>query len=208
MPPKSPPEFLKKYKELLFAAGGFILFISVLGGLSLFFSDTTEKEKRSQTEQKNVFRIPADSIRNRTVETEEKLPPRTAFFLSPTPDELMQNIAELSYHEFQKETRNLPGMRIMWPAYFFSIVSTEGSKAKVMLDASEDGFGVILVTEINTNQYPEILSLERGKKIWLAAEIAGVAPEGTGRIQLTTEYIRFDDFQQQQKPTEQEPENQ
>ncbi len=208
MPQKKDPQtFLKKYRELLLATGGFILFISVLGGLSLFFSNTTEREKSSPTDQKKVFRIPADSIKNRTAETEDKLPPKTAFFLSPTPDELMQNITELSYHEFQKKTRDLPGLRIMWPAYFFSIASMKDSKAQIMLDTAENGFGVILTTEIDTHQYPEILSLERGEKIWLAAEIVAVDPEGTGNIQLTTEYIRFDDFEQQ-KPAEQEPENQ
>jgi hypothetical protein len=45
------------------------------------------------------------------------------------------------------------------------------------------------------------LTLARGAKIWLAAEITGIDPTGTGVFLLSTEYVRFDDYQPPVKHT-------
>ena len=83
----------------------------------------------------------------------------------------------------------------MWPAYFFSIKEVENNIAEVIFDATQDGFGALIQTRIDTSQYPEIRNLAKGTKIWLAGEISGVDPTGTGQFELSTEHVRFDDYQ-------------
>lgn len=190
--------WLQKNRDWLITLTVFFFFVLLLS-LSRFFFQNNNHEDTLKVEEKATFNIPQQ---NQSGPTDSEDPPReqpqsTTFYLRPGPDELLQKLEGLNYQEFKKETKNLPGLRVMWPAYFFSVVTVANNKAEVMLDASEDGFGVILVTEVDIKKYPEILKIKRGKKIWLAAEIAGVDPAGTGQILLTTEYVRFDDYQPQ-----------
>ena len=63
----------------------------------------------------------------------------------------------------------------------------------MMLDASEDGFGVIIVAEINLQRYPGIAAAQPGDRIWIAGQIAEVDTHGTGQIVLVSEYVGFAD---------------
>jgi hypothetical protein len=65
--------------------------------------------------------------------------------------------------------------------------------ATLMLDASEDGFGVIIVTEISLQRYPGIAAAQPGDRIWVAGQIAEVDTHGTGQIALISEYVGFTD---------------
>ena len=116
------------------------------------------------------------------------------FFLHPGPEEILAKLEDMSFQELSKEARELPGLKVMWPAYFFSINTVENSTAEVLFDASKDGFGALIQTHIDTRTYPEILNLTRGTKIWLAGEIRGIDPTGTGQFELSTEHVRFDDY--------------
>ncbi len=79
----------------------------------------------------------------------------------------------------------------MWPVYFFSIMSQEEKVVTVLLDVSEDGFGVEVQSEIDTAVYPEIIELKEGDKFWIAGEILAVDPAGTGTVFLKMEHLRF-----------------
>ena len=76
----------------------------------------------------------------------------------------------------------------------------ENGVAEVLFDVSEDGFGALILASIDTTTYPETLQLETGKKIWLAGEITGVDPSGTGQFVISTEYVKFDDYQPDSAP--------
>jgi hypothetical protein len=91
------------------------------------------------------------------------------------------------------EEKTFTELRIVWPLYFFKIMKRGQDTATVMLDASEDGFGVIVVTEINLQRYPGIDTAQPGNRIWVAGQIAEVDTHGTGQIVLISEYVGFTD---------------
>lgn len=189
-------DWIKKNKDWLITLAVFLFFAVLLSISSIFFKGNGKKDMPlPKIEEEARFELPSNPDAAAGDSTDGlQQPQTTSFFLRPSPSELLGKLEGLDYQQFKKETKNLPGLRIMWPAYFFSIIEVKDQKASIMLDSSEDGFGVILVTEIDIIDYPEILKLEKGKKIWLAAEITGVDPTGTGQFFLSTEYVRFDDY--------------
>lgn len=191
-------DWIKKHKDRVLAASILLFFVLLVAFSSLFFSGKKNEESDTQVADE-VTQIDISTPQETAKEDSAKPSPKsTSFFLRPTANELLEQLSDLKYHEFKKEMKELPGLRVMWPAYFFSSEMTDPTHIKLILDTSEDGFGVVLVTEINTGEHPEIVSLEKGQKIWLAAEIIGVDPTGTGQILLATEHIRLGDYDPQQ----------
>ncbi|MFN2353235.1 MAG: hypothetical protein ABR512_01750 [Desulfopila sp.] len=187
-------DWMKKNWEWLITIAVFSVFLIILLIYTLFFKGNANDENH-RARQLTSYTIPADQRpETKTSSSDGKALQSSSFLLQPGPAELLQKLEGLSYSEFNQKADELPGLKVMWPVYFFSIKELQGNTAEVILDASEDGFGVLLLTRIDITTYPEILSLERGTKIWLAGEITGVDPSGTGRIMLATEQVRFDDY--------------
>lgn len=115
------------------------------------------------------------------------------YYLKPSAEELMSLIRESGQTQLPQESQQYSGFRVMWPCYFFQVLKQEGSRATVLLDVSEDGFGATIVTDLDTQRYPEVLGLQRGQKIWLAGEIVGVDGTGTGTIHIISEEVRFEE---------------
>ena len=80
---------------------------------------------------------------------------------------------------------------VLWPGYFFTLQEAEDGRVSVVLDVSEDGFGVVIVSEVDLNLYPQLRELTSGTKIWIGGEILAVDRAGTGTIYLKTEQFRF-----------------
>ena len=117
----------------------------------------------------------------------------TSFFLKPSPDELLAELASMENLNEDVVNSKFSYLRVMWPAYFFTLENTEDNKATLLLDVSEDGFGVIIRSEVKTASHPQLLDLVGGEKVWIAGEIVAVDPSGTGTIHLKTEHIRLGD---------------
>lgn len=117
----------------------------------------------------------------------------TTYFLKPSADEVLELIRETGQAQLPTESQEYTGFRVMWPCFYFGIQKLEGSRATVMFDISEDGFGATIVTDIDTQSYPEVTGLEPGRKVWLAGEIIGIDPTGTGTIHLIAEELRFEE---------------
>ncbi len=202
-------DWLKKNRDWLITLAVFLFFVCALLLYNIFFreSDTTIPAPL-EIQEKVTFDLSSEEGALPTESTDPSAPLQSApFFLQPGPEELIRKLEGLNRQEFKEEVRKLPGLKIMWPAYFFSLQRISEQKAEIVLDSSEDGFGVVLMSEIDIQRYPEILTLQRGEKIWLAAEIKGVDPTGTGQFILATEYVRFGDYQPpDRKPEEAENE--
>ena len=63
----------------------------------------------------------------------------------------------------------------------------------MLLDVSEDGFGVVLESEVDLAVFPQLQDLAGGEKIWIGGEILAVDRAGTGTIYLKTDELRFSD---------------
>ncbi|MDJ0622140.1 MAG: hypothetical protein QNJ17_04190 [Desulfocapsaceae bacterium] len=194
-------EWFKKNRDWLITLGVFGI-LGLMGLIwSVFFRDQQLDKAAHIIEDRAVFTLPADRQNSdKQSDTTEKSFNSSTFYLQPGPEEILSKLENLSYQEFSKETKELPGLKVMWPAYFFSINKVENNMAEVVFDANKDGFGALIQTRIDTSQYPEIRNLARGTKIWLAGEISGVDPTGTGQFELSTEHVHFDDYRPPTSP--------
>ena len=190
-------DWLKKNRDWLITLAVFLFFACVLLLYNIFFKDNEIPIPAPLEIRETVTFDLTGEDNSQPAETPDASGPlqSAAFFLQPGPEELFRKLEQLNRLEFKEELKKLPSLKIMWPAYFFSLERKSEQMAEIVLDSSEDGFGVVLISEIDIQRYPEILTLHRGEKIWLAAEIKGVDPSGTGQFILATEYIRFGDYQ-------------
>ncbi|MDK9708610.1 MAG: hypothetical protein OEL83_16325 [Desulforhopalus sp.] len=116
------------------------------------------------------------------------------FSLTPSPDELLQQLTSLENLNEDVVEAKFTGLRVLWPGYFFTLQATEGSsKATLVLDAAENGFGVVIESEVDTSLYPKLRQLESGKKLWIGGAITAVDRTGTGTVHLKAENFNFND---------------
>ncbi len=124
-------------------------------------------------------------------ENQKQAPQTSSFFLKPSPTELLEKFSQLDAHQLKAEAKKLPGLRILWPTYFFSVTHQELGTATLLLDTLENGFGPTIVCTVNSSKFSQILTMEPGTKFWIAGEVVAIDPEGIGQIQINTEHLRF-----------------
>jgi hypothetical protein len=115
----------------------------------------------------------------------------TAYFLKPSPDELLEQLASMENLTEDAIGEKFTQLSVLWPAYFFTLRETEDGRRSIVLDVSEDGFGVVIESEVDPNLYPQLGQLVSGEKIWIGGKILAVDPAGTGTIYLVTEQLEI-----------------
>lgn len=168
----------------------FVVLVSVVLGMRMQQNYTVQKRLEEEARNPKKVRLPSAEAK-KSGQKQTQGAPTTSFFLKPSPDEVLSLIEEMGEADLPAENQKYTGLRVMWPVYFFQLVNQDAGKARVLLDVSEDGFGVMVQTDIDIGTFPQILETERGKKIWVAGEILGVDGTGTGTIQMTAEEVRF-----------------
>lgn len=150
--------------------------------------------KHAEEQSRNPEKVQLNSS-DQTIAGSENVErkPSASFFLKPSPDEVLSLIKEVGAGKLPPANQEYTGLRVMWPAYFFQVLQQQSNRATLLLDVSEDGFGVTIETEIDTTRFPAILSTEPGTKLWIAGEILGVDATGTGTIHMLAEEVRFQD---------------
>jgi len=175
----------------------------------MFFSVTLHLQHRRQQVQEEAMAVKvAADIAERAAQKTQKtadsppadLPPEMIpekeiplYVRQPSPSEVTGRIEGTDSYGRKAEEDKLKALQIVWPLYFFSIMKRDQETARVMLDASENGFGVIVVTDISLKKYPGILSSRPGDRIWLAGRISAIDTQATGQIGLVTDYLGFAD---------------
>ncbi len=183
--------FKKKREMIAVVLAMLLILVSIILGLVIRQSNTNGTEENTTGMPERV-RMNVDPKEGEGDSAQQSTKKTTAsFFLKPSPDEVLDIIKELGDADLPVANQKYTGLRVMWPVYFFQILSQEANRVRVLLDVTEDGFGVTIETEIDTGQFPEIMNTERGRKIWVAGEIQGVDITGTGRILMLTEEVRF-----------------
>ena len=115
----------------------------------------------------------------------------TTFFYKPGPEEIWEKMLSLKAAQLPLSAERLADTEIIWQLYFYKVLFVKDTLATISFDTVEHGFGLEVQAEVDTLQYPQLLHLEKGKKIWLAGEITGADAGGTGTVFLHTEYVSF-----------------
>jgi hypothetical protein len=183
-------EFIKKHKErvaLLGVAMAFLLFIG--GGIYLQKTNKLEKEPLPEASPIGV-KLKAEQKETGQSVTESTAA-NTSYFLKPSPEELLEQLASMQNLNEDVIDAKFSQLPVLWPGYFFSLRQKEDGRMSLLLDVSEDGFGVVIESEVDPGRYPQLRELASGEKIWIGGKILAVDPTGTGTIYLKTEQLRF-----------------
>ncbi|PID73045.1 MAG: hypothetical protein CR992_00135 [Desulfobacterales bacterium] len=187
--------FLKKHKEKIVLIGlGFAIVSFVGGGLYL------QKRKSQNSEArvvKNPDRVEISQPENFDLNSSgqgkggrdgERLQRPAAFYLKPSPEELLGQLQEMQNLKEDVAQKKLIRLPVIWPLYFFEISVDNGEK-RVVFDVLENGFGVEVVGKADFQEYPELLELENGQKVWIGGTISGVELSGTGVVHIDIQHV-------------------
>jgi hypothetical protein len=184
--------FIKKHKKRVTLVGVILVFFVAIGG-GIALQQMRLSDKESQTEGMSKTADLRPQQKKESIEPKGKTPESTPFLLKPSPDELLQQLTSLENYNEDVVGAKYIGLRVLWPVYFFTLQATTGSKATLVLDVAEDGFGVVIECEVDTSTFPQLRDLEQGKKIWIGGEILSVDRSGTGTVYLKTEHLKIGD---------------
>lgn len=187
-------EYIRKNRKRAVLVGSIFVFIlAVGGGAALLMTIRPEKEPLAVSLPNSVELKVEHKAADATGQGQEASQSAT-FSLKPSPEELLQQLTSLENLNEDVVEAKFTGMRVLWPVYFFTLQSDEGSrKATLVLDAAEDGFGVVVESEVDTSLYPQLRQLETGKKLWIGGAITAVDRTGTGTVYLRAENFNFND---------------
>jgi hypothetical protein len=185
-------ELIKKRKERIALVGVVVIFILVIsGGIILQKTRPSTKEFQPESVSKTV-ELKFQHKKEGAGPTEEG-PQVASFSLKPSPDDLLQQLSSLENLNEDVLEAKYTGLRVLWPAYFFTLQTTVGSKATLVLDVDEDGFGVVIESDVDASVFPQLRDVEPGKKLWIGGTILAVDRSGTGTVYMKTEHLKFGD---------------
>ncbi|EKD37546.1 MAG: hypothetical protein ACD_75C01094G0010 [uncultured bacterium] len=188
-------QFLKRNRARVALLGVGLVFLLFVGSGLLYF------QKKHRIEKEPIETVPKSVELNvRQKEGADKQagePARQSapFFLRPSPDELLQQLASMENLNENVAAAKFTGLKVLWPVYYFSSQDAGGGKATLLLDVSENGFGILIESEVELSAYPSLNTLQAGQKIWIGGEILAVDPAGTGTIFLKVEHVGFNEEQ-------------
>jgi len=182
-------KFLKKHQDRATVVGlgiGLVVFV----GMGIYLQKSNSKEKETP-EKKPPVKVELQ-VKSEPDSAGKQRPGKktSSFFLRPTPGELLEQLASMANLQESVAQEKLQYLRVLWPVYFFSLEALESGET-IVLDISEDGFGVVVRGNIVSSGYPQVAELKVGQKIWVAGEIAAVDPSGTGTVYLNIELLDF-----------------
>ena len=180
--------FLKKHNERATVIGlGLGLVVFVVAGIYLQKKNSSEKEKPPKKEPVKV-ELRVKSLQATDRQSSSKT--TNSFFLRPTPAELLEQLAAMENLQENAAQKKLQYLRVLWPVYFFNLEQLPSGE-NIVLDISEDGFGVAVRGVVNSSEYPQLQDIKVGEKVWVAGEISAVDPSGTGTVHLNIELLDF-----------------
>jgi hypothetical protein len=185
-------DFLKKHKERVTLIGvGFAFLLFVGGGIYLQDKNMQGNQPVTDASTKTVkLKVSPQTEGQKNTKSPATT---TAFFLRPSADELLAELAAMENLNKDVVNSKFSYLRVLWPAFFFTLEQDEAGQTTMLLDVSEDGFGVQIQSEVDVGAFPQLLELTTGEKMWLGGEILAVDPNGTGTIYIKTEHISFGD---------------
>jgi hypothetical protein len=188
--PISAIEFIKIHKDRVSLIGLGLAFLVFIGG-GIYLQKANEKEKEPLAVVSPLSIELKSAQKEKGQGTTESTAPHTSYFLKPSPAELLDQLASMENLNDAVIDAKFSHLPVLWPAYFFTLQETEDGGTRMLLDVSEDGFGVVLESEVDLSVYPQLQDLAGGEKLWIGGEILAVDRAGTGTIYLKTDQLRF-----------------
>lgn len=200
-------QFLNRNRERIVLVGIGLVFLIFIGG-GLYIQKHKNKLDPEPAAKVVVKSVPLNVQSQGTADKQggKSTQQSEAFFLRPSPEELLQQLASMENLNETVADAKITGLRVLWPVYYFSHQDAGAGKVTLLLDVSEDGFGVLIQSEVELSAYPALASLQAGQKVWAGGEILAVDPSGTGTIHLKIEHLGTDEepsLPAGDKPTEQ-----
>lgn len=179
-------ELLKIHRERATIIGVVvIILLLVAGGMYL---QKQNRQKKDQDFEIVPYKITLPKNKGNGSPSDNQQSTTQSYFLEPSPAELLEKLATMEGLTRDAVEKEFVLMPVLWPAYFFSAEVTDG-KAQLLLDVSENGFGVVIAGEADLKDYPQILAIAKGEKVWVGGEIQAVDPSGTGSIFLKIDHL-------------------
>ena len=182
---------LQKHKERIAVLGVGLAFLVFIGG-GIYLQKNHKREELLIVARPISVELKT-SPKEQEKEGAESSAPTVTYFLTPSPDELLDQLASMENLNEDVVNEKFSNLSVLWPVYFFTLQATENGRKRLLLDVSENGFGVVIESEIDPLLYPQLQEMERGKKIWIGGQILAVDPAGTGTIYLKTEQLSIGD---------------
>jgi hypothetical protein len=179
-------EHIVKYKERAALTGmGLGLLVLIGAGLYLQKSNNSDKNKAPVKEVNKVeLEVKKQTSNNSPAKN------KSTFYLRPSAQELLGLLATMENLQEEVAQKKFENLRVLWPVYFFSM-EPSAAESRLLLDISEDGFGAVVTGTVKSEEYPELQSKQPGDSLWVAGEIVGVDPSGTGTIHLDISLLDF-----------------
>ncbi len=181
--------FLNRYKERSVITGIILAFIFFISAGLLLNKLNSSDESAEVPKLLTKVKLTVKNEGEKTGEKQDASGTET-FYLLPSPDMLLSQFGEMQNLREDVVQKKLVKLRVLWPLYFFEIQKTKKGKVAIF-DVEKDGFGVMVQCSWNPKLFPELKTLESGRRIWVGGEIAGVATTGTGMVDLKLEHIDF-----------------
>lgn len=180
---------VKKHKERATLIGLLLGFAVLVGsGIYLQKKHSPHKEAfRAETPTKVELRLTEKAAGGGNTVSPKKT---SSFFFRPSPTELLEQLAGMENLQEEVAQAKFVALPVIWHVFFFNIEPLE-DKEGILLDISEDGFGIQVRGTINSDDYPYLKEIERGEKLWVAGEIAAVDLSGTGTVYLDIALLDF-----------------
>lgn len=185
-------EILKKHKERVALFGVvFVFFVSI--GIGIYLQKNQTRHRATISEDVSITVRKKVTQGNHEQNSSSATQPNTSYFLKPSPEELLEQLASMENLNSEVINAKFIQLPVLWPGYYFTLKEEQPGKASLILDVSEDGFGVVLESEVNVNSYPQLRELSEGDRVWIGGKILAVDPAGTGRVFLAMETLSFGD---------------
>lgn len=179
-------EHIVKYKERA-ALTGMGLGLLLLIGTGLYLQKSNNPDK-TKVPVKEVNKVELEVKKQSSSKSPAKN--KSTFYLRPSAQELLELLATMESLQEEAARRKFENLRVLWPVYFFSM-EPSGAESRLLLDISENGFGAVVTGTVKSEEYPELQAKQPGDRLWVAGEIIGVDPSGTGAIHLDIGLLDF-----------------
>lgn len=180
---------LKKHKEKAAFIGlglGLVVFV----GSGIYLRETNSQDKGFFLGEK-ATKIELQVTEKTTAgESSGSFKKTSSFFFRPSPAELLEQLSEMENLQEDVAQARFASLPVLWQVFFFNVEPFEDREI-ILLDISEDGFGIQVRGKISSNDYPYVKEAKRGEKVWVAGEITAVDLSGTGTVYLDIELLDF-----------------